>query len=45
MKHRIIAAAAFVALTIGAAGASASTASQREYKRGCAATRPPACSR
>jgi hypothetical protein len=36
MKHRIVAAAAFVALTLAGAGASASTASQREYKRGYA---------
>ncbi|MGJ0502591.1 MAG: hypothetical protein ACR65X_02425 [Methylocystis sp.] len=36
MKHCIVAAAAVIALTLGAAGASASTASQREYKRGYA---------
>jgi hypothetical protein len=36
MKHRIVAAAAFIALTLAGAGASASTASQREYKRGYA---------
>ncbi|MFO1126067.1 MAG: hypothetical protein U1E25_12935 [Methylocystis sp.] len=36
MKHCFVAAAAFIALTIAAAGASASTASQREYRRGYA---------
>jgi hypothetical protein len=36
MKTHIVAAAALIALTIAAPGASASTASQREYKRGYA---------
>lgn len=36
MKHRIIAAAAVIVLTLAGAGALASTASQREYKRGYA---------
>jgi hypothetical protein len=36
MKHRIVAAAAVIALTFAGASASASTASQREYKRGYA---------
>ncbi|MGD9545370.1 MAG: hypothetical protein AB7F41_14165 [Methylocystis sp.] len=36
MKHHIVVGAALITLTLAAAGASASPASQREYKRGYA---------